>query len=534
MSSPIPAVRCAIYTRKSSEEGLDQAFNSLHAQREACEAYVKSQAGERWNAIAQAYDDGGFSGGSMERPALKRLLADIASGRIDIVVVYKIDRLSRSLGDFVRMVEVFDAHKVSFVSVTQAFNTTSSMGRLTLNVLLSFAQFEREVTGERIRDKIAASKRKGMWMGGLPPLGYDLPVDPATRALVVNEAEAQQVRQIFNTYLALGSVHELARWLDERQIRSKAMVTRKGRTRGGQPFSRGALFHMLKNRVYRGMIVHGDQAHAGAHPAIVDEATFEAVAQQLLGRARRGADSINRVAQAPLQGRIFDAEGRPMSPSFTHGTRGRVYRYYVSAPLVRGETVASDDSVIRRISAHAAERLVGEVLARCALRAPEPDDPFPGLRRVGVEHGRVSITMCGVGCAEVRRRLAPGEEAHAEPDDPQAVLIVAPIALWRRGGRTVIEPIGAPAPAGRADPVLIKALRKAHAMLGQTKDGLPLVETAPANPYLRKLLRLAFLSPQLQAAILQGTQPRGLTLDRLIGAPPSLLWSEQASSALIP
>ena len=242
--------RCAIYTRKSSDEGLDQQFNSLDAQREACEAYVLSQVGEGWTALAQFYDDGGYSGGSMQRPGLQALLADIARGRVDVVVVYKIDRLTRSLADFARIVEQFDKHEVSFVSVTQAFNTTSSMGRLTLNVLLSFAQFEREVTGERIRDKIAASKAKGMWMGGLPPLGYDPPVDSG-RVLVVNEQEAMTVRLIFERYLELGSVHTLVSDLRERGVVSRARQKGDGSPSGGAPFSRGALFHLLKNRIYR-------------------------------------------------------------------------------------------------------------------------------------------------------------------------------------------------------------------------------------------------------------------------------------------
>ncbi len=272
----------------------------------------------------------------MERPALKRLLVDIAAGRIDVVVVYKIDRLTRSLGDFARMVELFDTNKVSFVSVTQAFNTTTSMGRLTLNVLLSFAQFEREVTGERIRDKIAASKAKGMWMGGLPPLGYDLPTDPTTRALVVNPAEAETVRLIFATYLELGSVHAVMRRLDERGIRSKLKTTRKGRSIGGLPFNRGALFHLLRNKVYRGRIVHGGKDHPGAHPAIVDEDIFQAVQAKLTEGARRKRETPSRVGQALLKGRIFDADGEAMSPTFTHGARGQVYRYYVSASLQQG------------------------------------------------------------------------------------------------------------------------------------------------------------------------------------------------------
>ena len=257
-----PVRRCALYTRKSSEEGLEQDFNSLDAQRAACAAYVKSQASEGWRALDTGYDDGGFSGGSLERPALKRLLADIAAGKVDVVVVYKIDRLTRALADFVRIVELFDRHDVSFVSVTQAFNTTSSMGRLTLNVLLSFAQFEREVTGERIRDKIAASKARGMWMGGNLPFGYDLPAE-GRRALVVSPDDAATLRLIFETYLELGSVSALERWLAERGIATRARTTRDGRPTGGRPFNRGALFYLLRNRTYLGMIVHKSKGLSG-------------------------------------------------------------------------------------------------------------------------------------------------------------------------------------------------------------------------------------------------------------------------------
>ena len=264
-----PRLHCALYTRKSTEEGLEQAFNTLDAQREACEAYVKSQAGEGWRAVRSRYDDGGFSGASMERPALKRLLCDIEAGKVDVVVVYKIDRLTRSLPDFARMIEIFDRRRASFVSVTQAFNTTTSMGRLTLNVLLSFAQFEREVTGERIRDKIAASKAKGMWMGGTVPLGYDPPVE-GRHVLRINRAEAEIVRTIFRAYIDLGSVHALQRWLEDRGIRSKRRTTRAGRLSGGGPFSRGALFQLLRNRLYLGMIVHKGRVHPGRHQAIID------------------------------------------------------------------------------------------------------------------------------------------------------------------------------------------------------------------------------------------------------------------------
>src|SRR6202451_2260349 len=275
--------RCAVYTRKSSEEGLEQDFNSLHAQREASEAFIKSQQGEGWRLVKTAYDDGGLSGGTMERPALQRLLADIGSGLIDVVVVYKVDRLTRSLADFAKMVEVFDAQGVSFVAVTQQFNTTTSMGRLTLNVLLSFAQFEREVTGERIRDKIAASKRKGIWMGGCPPIGYDV----CDRRLVINQADAETVRLIYQRYLKTGSVPKLKKELDRDAIVSKIRVSRKGNKSGGLSFSRGALYELLSNPIYIGEIRHKQECHPGQHEAILDRKLWEKVQRHLQNRAAR-------------------------------------------------------------------------------------------------------------------------------------------------------------------------------------------------------------------------------------------------------
>src|ERR1700741_347734 len=274
--------RCAIYTRKSSEEGLEQEFNSLAAQREACEAYIRSQQHEGWHLARNRYDDGGFSGGSMERPALQELLADIRAGRLDIVVVYKVDRLTRSLADFARLVELFEAQGLSFVSVTQQFNTTSSMGRLTLNVLLSFAQFEREVTGERIRDKIAASKKKGMWMGGYPSLGYDV----AERKLVVNEPEAKTVKQIYQRYLSLGTVKALAADLQKLGLRTKCSTTANGIERGGKPFSRGHLYTLLSNPIYTGQIAHKGALYPGQQPVLIDNESWSAVQNQLAGNAR--------------------------------------------------------------------------------------------------------------------------------------------------------------------------------------------------------------------------------------------------------
>ncbi|BDL38040.1 recombinase family protein [Methylorubrum extorquens] len=332
-SSAKPArLRCAVYTRKSSEEGLQQAFNSLDAQREACAAYIASQRHEGWGLLPTLYDDGGYSGGSMERPALQRLLADVAAGRVDVVVVYKVDRLTRALADFARIVAVFDARQVSFVSVTQAFNTTSSMGRLTLNVLLSFAQFEREVTGERIRDKIAASKRKGMWMGGLPPLGYDV----GERRLVVNETEAETVRHIFRRYCAVRSVRLLQLELAQAGILSKQRRAADGGHFGGQPLARGALYAMLANRLYLGEVVHKGQSYAGEHAAIVDAALF-AAAQAILAQNRVERDS-GAAADAPslLAGLVYDAQGQRLTPSHTL-KRGLRYRYYVSHSLVTGK-----------------------------------------------------------------------------------------------------------------------------------------------------------------------------------------------------
>src|SRR5882757_9503836 len=329
--SPTKAFRCAIYTRKSSEEGLEQDFNSLDAQRESCDAYIKSQRHEGWTSLPSLYDDGGYSGGSTDRPALKRLLADIQSGLIDVVVVYKVDRLTRSLADFAKIVEIFDAAGVSFVSVTQQFNTTTSMGRLTLNVLLSFAQFEREVTGERIRDKIAASKKKGMWMGGLIPLGYDV----LDRRLAVNQPEAETVRGIFRRYLELGSVRLLMEDLNRRGIRSKVRVAKNGKQSGGNPFFRGALYALLSNPIYIGVIRHKGVHHPGLHESILDRELWDATQLLLRSRSVNHAPRARKSAPSPLTSKLFDESGQSLTPS--HSVKGeRRYRYYVSRNLIKG------------------------------------------------------------------------------------------------------------------------------------------------------------------------------------------------------
>ena len=344
-------LRCALYTRKSSEEGLEQDFNSLDAQREACEAFVVSQKREGWVLLPELYDDGGYSGGTLERPAFQRLLADVSAGKVDVVVVYKVDRLTRSLSDFAKIVEVFDKSAVSFVSVTQQFNTTSSMGRLTLNILLSFAQFEREVTGERIRDKIAASKKKGMWMGGQPPLGYDV----RDRKLVVNAQESETVGHIFRRYLELKSVRLLKADLDAQGIVSKARRAADGSAYGGKPLARGALYLMLQNRVYRGETVHKDKSYPGEHDAIIDERLWNEV--QVILRTNRidRADGRSDNRPSMLAGILFDAQGDRMSPS--HATkRGMRYRYYVSRSLIDG--TASTSTGGQRIPAAALEALI--------------------------------------------------------------------------------------------------------------------------------------------------------------------------------
>jgi DNA invertase Pin-like site-specific DNA recombinase len=333
--------RGAIYTRKSSEEGLEQEFNSLQAQREACEAFIDSQRHEGWVCQRAAYDDGGFSGATMDRPALQQLLADVKAGRVDTVVVYKIDRLTRSLADFAKIVEILDATSASFVSVTQQFNTTTSMGRLTLNVLLSFAQFEREVIGERIRDKIAASKKKGMWMGGVPPFGYQA----QDRKLIIVDSEAEIVRFIFRRYAELGSVRLLKDELEARNIQSKLRTSGAGRISGGKPFARGALYLMLQNRIYRGEIVHNQQCHLGEHKPIIDQPLWDAVQTQLAGNAAQREGGKTRQPSL-LAGMLFDRDGNRMTPSHAikKGTR---YRYYVSGSLITKDR--TEDSAGLRI-----------------------------------------------------------------------------------------------------------------------------------------------------------------------------------------
>ena len=410
MNGPISKLaRCAIYTRKSTEYNLELAFNSLDAQREACEAYIKSQAHEGWRLIPGRYDDGAFSGASLDRPALQQLLADVRAGKIDIVLVYKVDRLTRSLADFAKLIELFDAHGVSFVSVTQSFNTSSSMGRLTLNVLLSFAQFERELIGERVRDKIAASKRKGLWVGGPVPLGYAA-VD---KKILVVPAEAAAVRTIFARYLELGSVRALAEDLDRRGIRSKSRRRSTGRTVGGGRFGVGALAYLLKNRFYIGEVVYRGEVHRGEHEPILDSALFEAV-QELSLRPRRWSGAAGCGAHPRiLSGRLFDDRGNRMSP--THANkRGARYRYYVSQAVLQGKP--PPPGLVSRVPAAEIEALVVAAL-RNHLNARGGGERLPDNDRDLLERHLERVTLTPNHLELRLRELVEPAQAHDPVND---------------------------------------------------------------------------------------------------------------------
>ncbi|WP_431285587.1 recombinase family protein [Humitalea sp. 24SJ18S-53] len=354
LPATVKKVRSAVYTRKSSEEGLDMAFNSLDAQREACEAYITSQRSEGWVLVPDRYDDGGVSGGTLERPALRRMLADIERGRIDVIVCYKIDRLSRALMDFAKLVEVFDANNVTFVSVTQSFSTTTSMGRLTLNVLLSFAQYERELIGERIRDKVAASRARGIWMGGFVPLGYDA----RDRKLLVNDAEAALVRRIFEGFVATESGTNLVA-----SLRAEGHLTKRGRA-----FTKSDVYRVLSNRTYLGEAMHKGKSHPGEHAAIVPQEMWDAVHSLLTVSPRVRGNRTRCQTPALLRGLIFGEDGRAMSPTHTRGRRGQIYRYYVSQSVLKGG--AADGPAIARIAAAEIEAAV-MAQVRGLLRQPE-------------------------------------------------------------------------------------------------------------------------------------------------------------------
>jgi len=555
-------VRCAVYTRKSSEEGLEQSFNSLEAQQEACRAFILSQKHEGCTALSNRYDDGGFSGGTMERPALKKLLADILDRKVDTVVVYKVDRLTRSLTDFAKIIDVFDSHAVSFVSVTQQFNTTSSMGRLTLNVLLSFAQFEREVTGERIRDKIAASKKKGMWMGGVVPLGYSC-VD---RGLVINRPEAEVVRKIFRQYLRLGCVEKLREYLDRAKILSKLRTSNAGRKSGGTSFSRGALYHLLSNRIFIGEIIHRKQYFPGQHQAIIPRPLWDKVAARLKANNQTHRSSKSQSSPSLLSGVIFDPKGVRLTP--THAVkRGKRYRYYTSQSAIKR---SGDRAAVTRFPAQELEELViaqihqllGSTDQCTSSLKHSPDKDMAAerakdlvkrwsafeivarqefvkkvLKRVVVGQTALWIEVDRAKLIETLLGRKPESGTADRKNRPDTIKMTTDFQPHRRRGELyLVTPKNS-----RSDrtpiPGLVKAVARARDWYEQivtgevgsvaeiaTKTGMPSCDVKYA-------LKFAMLSPQVTEAILAGKHPPNLTL-RELRASISMNWKLQQERIL--
>jgi DNA invertase Pin-like site-specific DNA recombinase len=492
-------LRCAIYTRKSTEHGLEQEFNSLDVQREACDAYIKSQASQGWRALSTRYDDPAYSGGNLDRPAVRRLLADIEAGKVDVVVVYKIDRLTRSLADFAKLVETFDARSISFVAITQQFNTTTSMGRLTLNVLLSFAQFERELASERVKDKIAASRKKGKWTGGTVPLGYEI----KDRKLVINKTEAQTVRTIFKLYLQTGSLNKLIPELDKRQIVTKRRKTEVKKHQGGIPFTYGPLAYLLKNRIYLGEIHYGGKWFKGEHQPILDRTTFTRVQNQLKFNTvdRPKGQSANH---APLTGKLFDDHGNRMGPSFTR-KNGVRYRFYVSTAL-RGRKHLTGS--VKRVPATEIEQLIEHsIREQLNLSHAAPSEIFDGIDRAVINSNHIRIAM---------------KPAYAGRP------IEIPWKLARTNTATVIEP----ADQSKSDPKLVQAVARAHAWLNDLKSGRynsieALAEDVKLHPkIIRQQLRLAFLAPSITEAIITGGAGNTPTLAAIAKTLP-LSWFKQ-------
>ena len=524
--------RCAIYTRKSSEEGLEQEFNSLHAQREACTAYIQSQKAEGWVLLAEHYDDGGISGGTMERPALQRLLADIDAGRVDQIVVYKIDRLTRSLSDFAKIVDILDATGASFVSVTQSFNTATSMGRLTLNMLLSFAQFEREVTAERIRDKIAASKRKGLWMGGNVPLGYD----PDGRTLKINEREAETVRTLYNLYrehLTIRCVKENA---DNIGLVTKRRIAPDGTQSGGQPFSRGHIWQVLTNPIYAGRIRHKNLVHEGQHDAIIPTGDWDALQARMQGsaaRKRKGQPrGAGKVQRSRLVGKLFDDTGDRLTPSHSKSKTGARLRYYVSHCLIAKSGERNLDGW--RLPAPELEDTIADLI-RNYLRAPgfaleailecqagevrmfreyldaaaagRLDPIFLLVERIDLAPGSIEISLAAT-------ELATMLEVSPERIAPNMPTIDAPFRLRKRGVETKIILQGT---NRSVDNVLLANVAHAHTWFGMIKAGKTYAEIAEtagiSKRRVQQVLDLAFLAPDIVRDVTEGHQPLGFTSD---------------------
>ena len=526
-------VRCAIYTRKSSEEGLEQDFNSLDAQREACEAYIKSQMHEGWVLLDKQYNDGGYSGGTMERPAFKKLLKDIENDEVDIVVVYKVDRLTRSLMDFSKIIDVFDRHETSFVSITQQFNTTTSMGRLTLNILLSFAQFEREVTGERIRDKIAASKKKGMWMGGKVPLGYI----KEDKKLVIHKEDAKRVQMIFDKYLELKSVPKLMQYLKENEIKTKT----------DKYFSKGQLYHLIVNKVYIGKITHKDKVYEGEHKAIICDETFEKVQKLLYENKVNKTCGVKSSSNSLLAGLIYDDLGNKMTPSHSNN-HGRRYRYYISRALKNNEETGS----VSKIPAGEVEKFVIETtkeflkdkeqiqkivseykiskqnkliyIAQNIQDYSEPKLIRAIINKIVISKNLIEITYNEASIKKVLNALANNQEIVIPDKNEELTLIIISKNIKitqpsRNDNILILNAKGYVTP--EPNPYLVNAIVKSYyyhkqIQAGKTIEDLQKEEGLKDSKYIRNIMNLKYISSQLTEQILNGTQQQELSLQRLI------------------
>lgn len=538
------SVTCAIYTRKSSEEGLEQDFNSLHAQREACEAFIASQKSEGWRLHPAHYDDGGFSGGNLDRPALTQLLADIEQKRIKVIVVYKVDRLTRSLADFAKMVERFDALGVSFVSVTQQFNTTTSMGRLTLNVLLSFAQFEREVTGERIRDKIAASKKKGLWMGGNTPVGYT----PNGRTLEIHPEHAAMVQSIFSGYLKHGCVRKLKMALDRSGIKSPIRIYESGRQTGGLPFTRGNLYKILSNAIYIGQITHKGETYPGQHPAIIEQSLWDAVQAQLTANSQRRKKKRSVPSDSLLAGILFDDQGHRLIPSHSQKQSKR-FRYYVSEPLVtnvreeamNGIRIPANDlerMVIRKVvewlsndealldELHPSPELVHQTLSEARSLAKELE-----TRSLAYQPLRKLVKSVSVAKDTITITLLPRSILH---EDSEVTLTLTLPTIIKRCGfamRLLIE--------GRSDRVqpdyrLIQNIARGYRWMEQLTSGEAksvgdiAVKEGITSSHVTRMIYRACMAPEIVRPILDGALSASFTSETLKDILPLPIdWNEQ-------
>ncbi|MDJ0994956.1 MAG: recombinase family protein [Dinoroseobacter sp.] len=532
-------IRCAIYTRKSSEEGLAQDFNSLDAQREAREDYIASQKHEGWELLPDRYDDGGISGGHLDRPSLQRLMEAVDDKQVDQIVVYKIDRLTRSLADFAKLVERLDSAEASFVSVTQSFNTATSMGRLTLNVLLSFAQFEREVTAERIRDKIAASKRKGLWMGGNVPLGYQAD----GRTLKIDAEEARTIKTLFDLYLEHGVIRIVKERAEELGLRSRQRVRGAGRISGGLPFDRGHIHHILSNPIYAGRIRHKGQIYEGQHPAIIDPGVWEQVQKRLEDAAAKDRGTKRKTAPSLLAGKLFDETGDRLTPSHSR-KNGKRLRYYISHRLVKDRSRKYPDAW--RLPAEELETLIADLIRKSLNRPEYITALMPGVSAAeipGISTKLQSIQRAKQCLALVARvDLKPGklialigrhqiaELVGCESDriDPTSLRLESPFRMRRRGVELKLHLGDAPA---EVDRTLVRSIVKANRWMAMILSGKTFAEIAEVEGTSKRRVQavvdLAMLAPDILDAIASGEQPEGLTTDYLIKSGVPASWSEQ-------